>query len=88
MKSMLMAVVSLALALATQAAQANPELAKARNCMTCHAPASQAGWPFVQGYRGQIRQRCRRRGQAGGQGAKGQHRCMGTGSDAGQSPNQ
>jgi cytochrome c len=45
MKSVLMAGASLALALTTQAVRASPELAKSKNCMTCHAPATKVIGP-------------------------------------------
>jgi cytochrome c len=45
MKSVLMAGASLALALTTQAVRASPELAKSKNCMTCHAPATKVVGP-------------------------------------------
>lgn len=45
MKSVLIAAASLALTLANQVVLANPELAKAKNCMTCHAVATKLVGP-------------------------------------------
>lgn len=45
MKKMMMLAAALVLAHAGQAAYASPELAKAKNCMACHAPATKLVGP-------------------------------------------